>query len=612
MPSPLTSGAARVISLFLKSLDKLFPTSSAFFSLQDRSTAELLRSYLVFRLCTLKPLVKHGASLLKLGESVSPSLTHFIVKSTFFAQFCAGEDAQSIQPTIRSLIGRRIGAILDYAAEADVSGTPAHQEPSGGVAQTSGSSASRSVPTRAFTTAASATAAPATSGSMDGIATPAPGPALPPPSPPSEAHLDGNLAISMAAIATAKDCGGFAAVKLSGLAEPDFLLQVSDVVSAHRSAWAALHGCAHWLDLVVARAADASTHSLSAWEAVRSVAAAAGAPAHELAALKSAVAPGGDGPISYSAWCAGLLRCAMEGNDAAQKDALAAVYRIGGRKDAPPAPLSPSHQQSWARVVNRGAALAQTARREGVTVLLDAEQTYLQGAVDAIACELMARYNRPASQSSGGASGVSGSPDSEQRPCAVYSTYQAYLRDARWRLGADMAGVRASGAIFGAKLVRGAYLTTERTRAADRGERDPTQASLDATHGSYASCASALLDAVRDGGACAMFATHNEDSVSSLAAAARALPPPVAPRVSFAQLLGMCDHLTEGLALSGIPVAKYVPYGPVGEVMPYLLRRAQENSDLLGGSSLGGAARELALLREELGRRVRARLATSA
>ena len=575
-------------------------------SLQGRTTAELLRSFIVFKLCTVRPLVQNGAALLKLGRAVSATLTDEIVRRSFFAQFCAGVDAASIQPTIDALKARGIGAILDYAAESDVSeGGPA---------------------------------AAATTATAQQPAAPAPvGP---------EAALDHNLAVSLAAVTTAKGCGGFAAVKVSSLGEPDLLLLLTRLVAAHRAAWAAVHGCGSWLQLAQERAADASTYSAS-WRGIAAAAAAAGVSPQDVELLRawvaaasrraSASAGGGGGgsgactapdaappppphteSVSYVAWCEGLLRCAGEADEATQARVLAAVMRLGGGGGGdgvpgwPPLVLPPSSQQSLGRVWARGEALAARAAHEGVSVLLDAEQTYLQGAIDGLALHLMRTANLlpPAEAAVHGAGAAAGAVHGAGAAAVVvYSTYQAYLRDTRWRLGADSAGVAAAGARFGAKLVRGAYLQTERARARERREADPTQPTITATHASYGACADALLSGVAAGDAAAMFATHNEASVTALAARAAALPPHLRARVSFAQLLGMCDHLTESLAAAGLPVAKYVPYGPVHEVMPYLLRRAQENSDLLGGSDGGGAARELQLLWAELARRARASVA---
>ena len=593
----------------------------------------------MFKLCTVKPLVTYGSTLFKVGQAVSPALTAMLMKQSFFSQFIAGEDAQSIQPTIQSLNRRHIGAILDYAAEADV-------EPSrSGHAS---SSAADAPPTAAA--ANSKPAAVASSSGSGGPLAKSAGPnlsarsyssSLPPSAagggvvgdagatvPAGEAKLDANLTVSLSSIHTATGYGGFSAVKVSGLAEPQLLVEVSDVIEAHRFAWAALMGAGrggYWA--MVDAGLDSATKAFTDRGAFVAAATAGGkmaAPAaerlHELvvsSANSNSSSSNNSSVITFSSWTSALLRLSATGSAAQQQEvaALLAPLLTSSYAPGPLSVLSPPQQAAWARVTSRCDALADTAARCGVTVLIDAEQTYLQPAIDALTFALQTRYNAHV-------------PASSRPP--VYGTYQAYLKDARWRLAADMAGVSAiaavtspspssgtsdvsvagGGPVFGAKLVRGAYLGVERSRAAVRGQPDPTQPSLAATHASYDACAALLMTGIRGGTASAMFATHNEASVTSLAGAVTSggLPPAYRHRASFAQLLGMCDHLTEALAQAGVPVAKYVPYGPVAEVVPYLLRRAQENSDLLGGSSGGGVARELALLRQELGRRVRAAL----
>lgn len=148
-------------------------------------------------------------------------------------------------------------------------------------------------------------------------------------------------------------------------------------------------------------------------------------------------------------------------------------------------------------------------------------------------------------------------------------------------------------------------MAQERRLARERGYADPVHADLAATAACFDACAGALLlPAVAGGRAHAMFATHNEGAVGAAERRMTALGvrPGPAGGASFAQLLGMADALSFGLASRGHAVHKYVPYGPVREVLPYLLRRAVENGDVLAG---GGAARELGALRAELARRLR-------
>jgi proline dehydrogenase len=233
--------------------------------------------------------------------------------------------------------------------------------------------------------------------------------------------------------------------------------------------------------------------------------------------------------------------------------------------------------------------LVETAQSLGVRLMVDAEQTYFQPAIDALVLEMQRRYNRPAEEGGDGA----GYP-------VVFNTYQCYLRDALPRLRTDTERARRDGFFFAAKLVRGAYMVAERRLAAEQGRESPIHSTLARTHETYHASVVHALRCVTEEGANIMLATHNQDSVElALAQMDAHRIDPRTGGVYFGQLLGMADHLTFTLGQSGFSAYKYVPYGPVHEVMPYLVRRAQENSDVLGG-----VEKERQLYWEELKRRL--------
>lgn len=217
----------------------------------------------------------------------------------------------------------------------------------------------------------------------------------------------------------------------------------------------------------------------------------------------------------------------------------------------------------------------------GVRVYIDAEQSYFQPAIDHLALEMMRRHN---------AGGVP--------VCAT--TYQCYRRDALPRMLADMDTARREGFAFAAKTVRGAYMHLERSLAAQTGREDPIHATIEATHECYnLAVATGMNEMAAGNNVHVMVATHNRDSVAHATAMMDALRlPPSGGPVHFAQLLGMADYLTYPLARSGYQARKFTPYGPVKQVIPYLIRRAQENSD-----ALGAVRHDLAALRRELSRR---------
>uniref|UniRef100_A0A8C3HEI8 Proline dehydrogenase n=1 Tax=Chrysemys picta bellii TaxID=8478 RepID=A0A8C3HEI8_CHRPI len=223
-----------------------------------------------------------------------------------------------------------------------------------------------------------------------------------------------------------------------------------------------------------------------------------------------------------------------------------------------------------------------TQVRAGVRVLVDAEYTYVNPALTLVTLALMGRWNRA-------------------QPW-VWNTYQCYLQDCLVRLGADAALAERRGFCFGVKLVRGAYLEQERRLARERGYPDPLHPTWEATNHSYQHCLDLLLELVaRDGQQCQLIvASHNETSVSHAIRRMEELG--IAKdggAVCFGQLLGMCDHVSLALGQAGYAIYKSIPYGAVEDVLPYLVRRAQENQ-----SVLQGIRKERDLLRRELWRRL--------
>ncbi|KAJ3195795.1 hypothetical protein HK101_011050 [Irineochytrium annulatum] len=219
------------------------------------------------------------------------------------------------------------------------------------------------------------------------------------------------------------------------------------------------------------------------------------------------------------------------------------------------------------------------ARNKGVRVMIDAEQTYFQPAIDDVAISLSREFN-PKLTSEGRA--------------VVYNTYQMYLRGSLERLRTDLDRAERGGYCFGVKIVRGAYMVSERERAEDLNYPDPIQPDLASTHASYNGAIDLLVSrlASHPGPSTSpsqpltfVVASHNRDSVF------RAVNAMVAQgivddgkegRVAFAQLMGMQDGTSYALAANGFKVYKYIPYGPIDVTIPYLLRRAQENSAVLG------------------------------
>ena len=239
--------------------------------------------------------------------------------------------------------------------------------------------------------------------------------------------------------------------------------------------------------------------------------------------------------------------------------------------------LTPAEQASYERAHARIEAVCSLAYRYGVRVFVDAEESWFQGTIDALAYEMMVKYNR--------------------ETAIVWNTYQLYRHDRLEALQQAHAEAVAQGYYIGAKLVRGAYMEKEGRVAAQRGLANPINPTKAATDQLYDEALRYCVTQIDRISVCA--GTHNEDSSRLLAElmAEHGLRPND-PRVWFAQLYGMSDNLTYNLAYAGYNTAKYVPYGPVEAVMPYLLRRADENTAIAGQSS-----REFLLIQKELRRR---------
>jgi proline dehydrogenase len=179
----------------------------------------------------------------------------------------------------------------------------------------------------------------------------------------------------------------------------------------------------------------------------------------------------------------------------------------------------------------------------------------------------------------------------------VYTTIQFYRIDALEMLKSQHQSAIESGYCYGIKLVRGAYMEKERDRAAERDYPSPIQPDKASTDRDYDLGLNYCLDNIETLSFVA--ATHNEDSTRMLAAELeRRKLPKNHPHIFFSQLLGMSDNLSYVLSKNGYNVSKYVPYGPVRDSVPYLIRRAQENTAVMGQVS-----RELDLIKKELDRR---------
>jgi len=236
--------------------------------------------------------------------------------------------------------------------------------------------------------------------------------------------------------------------------------------------------------------------------------------------------------------------------------------------------LSTDDAKHWELGVNRFFDIAKHAHSKQVRLFVDAEESWIQPAIDRLAEEAMKLYN--------------------MEMAIIFNTIQLYRHD---RLAYLNQIIKSTSGFLGFKLVRGAYMEKERTRAKEFGYSDPIQPNKAATDADYNAAVKLCLENHARVSVC--IGTHNEESslLGTQIQAANNIPSN-SSHVFYSQLLGMSDHISYNLAHAKYNVCKYVPYGPVSAVIPYLTRRAQENSGMAG--QMG---RELSLINSEIIRR---------
>lgn len=239
--------------------------------------------------------------------------------------------------------------------------------------------------------------------------------------------------------------------------------------------------------------------------------------------------------------------------------------------------LSSSEAEEYERVKARCEKICQAAFDKQVPIMVDAEETWIQDTIDELALAMMIKFNK--------------------ERLIVYNTYQMYRHDKLTDLKADYLIAKEAGFILGVKMVRGAYMEKERKRAAEMAYLSPIQPDKAATDKDYDESLRFCVQNIEQ--ISIVCGTHNEESCRLLTELIDENNiPHNHSHIYFAQLLGMSDNLSFNLSDAGYNVAKYVPYGPIKAVMPYLFRRAQENTSVAGQTG-----RELNLIAKEKSRR---------
>jgi proline dehydrogenase len=239
--------------------------------------------------------------------------------------------------------------------------------------------------------------------------------------------------------------------------------------------------------------------------------------------------------------------------------------------------LSENEKNEWQRVQERMLKICKVAADKNVGVLVDAEETWIQDPVDVITILMMEQFNK--------------------EKVIVYNTVQLYRHDRLKFLKDSLEAAELRNFVLGAKLVRGAYMEKERKRASEFGYASPIQPDKATTDKDYNAGVEFCIEHIDK--IALIVASHNEYSnLYATQLLEQKNLPLNHPHIHFSQLYGMSDNITFNLAKAGCSVSKYLPFGPIKDVIPYLMRRAQENSSMSGQTG-----RELGLIKKEMKRR---------
>lgn len=496
-----------------------------------KNNSDLLRSLVVYRTCRFHFVLKHAHSLLALSYRLMGSkVTNALVKATFFGHFCAGENLPSLRPRLDAMRRDGVGGILDYAAEADVSNDEADnvavngKRPQPFVDQ----------PARTYEYK-------------------------------SEVQCDRHVETFESCVRAVRDVSpdGFAAIKVTALANPVLLERVSNSVTEIKALFERIdHDGDGRLTMDELEEGCVSTFGV--------------VPPDVRASFVEKMKSDETEIIDYAIFSSMVTPWVLPQLTRHMRD-----------KESPLYFASPTSEEICLldAMYSRAHRLAKLASSLNVRLLFDAEQSYYQPAIDVLVLDLQRTYNQV----------------SESDHPIVFHTYQCYLKDVLSKLETDVRRADRESYHFGAKMVRGAYMHSERERAIERGLPSPIHETLEDTHACYDRAIEYLLRHKKETGSSLeiMCASHNQRSIEKLIALMNGLNIKDSNAVHFAQLLGMSDNLTYALGRHGFKSYKYVPYGKVEEVMPYLMRRLEENS-----TPFGNVENEERMIWTEIKRRV--------
>ncbi|CCW61790.1 unnamed protein product [Phytomonas sp. EM1] len=507
-----------------------FEDTSAY---KQKSTWKLLKYFFILKLCSYERLTQNSIQYMRFFEKILGSkITYdFFVRKTIYDCFCAGANDYELKKTIRALDKARIGVVLDYAVEADCEGfTPAP-----GIAEAPDLSMSSLV----------------NKSNIQYLM--------------NENAFDENMKLYMVSIMHASlHCPagnhGLAAIKVTGICDPQLLARVSAILMSIHQSW---YTCftkekAPKLEECRVVMGVGREHQLyitydQLREGFKVLGDGVPLSEEEFDQVITLLDPHKKEKIDYF-WYKEVL---TEATTTPEPDAAQSILI----KRLPH--MSAVEKKLWRILVKRLDHIVSTAQALGVRALVDAEQTFYQIAIDALVVYLQKRYNKDIP--------------------VVYNTYQCYLTYAEDRVANDLIRAKRLGFQWGGKVVRGAYMLQEVATAKQYGYASPIWPTYEQTNKCYGRVAKRIVEgflANPDMKYEVFFGTHNRESLEEITDLVLKNPILV-KHVSFGQLFGMRDNLTIPLAKANFKVYKYLPYGPVKDSVHYLIRRAIENSSVL-------------------------------
>ncbi|RLU17231.1 hypothetical protein DMN91_011300 [Ooceraea biroi] len=530
---------------------------------KSKTTTELVRAYIVYQMCSIEYIVENNMKFMKWAKAMlGETLFSKLMKATFYGHFVAGEDEVQITPVLDRLRQFGVKPILDYSVEEDISQEEAERRELQASVSEAGDE-KREGPLKKYHVEKSfADRRYKVSSARTYFYL-------------NEASCERNMDIfirCLEAVASASMGMGITAVKLTALGRPQLLLQLSEVIMRARQ----------YMTDVVGGEGAVLAHHVKPDDIRKKFEEAQIKDEASVQKFLQKIQSDKEGVIHLFPW-SGILDENYELSETFQVPDIKT-----GKMVQLMSQLTSKEEEMFRNMIRRLNNIVSVADSLDVRIMIDAEQTYFQPAISRLTLEMMRKYNT--------------------KKAVVFNTYQTYLQDAYNEVKTDLEQAERQNFYFGAKIVRGAYIEQERARAAAMGYPDPTNPTYEATTDSYHKTLMECLRRMKqykDKGEDPkkigiMVASHNEDTVRFAIEKMKEIG--ISPEdkvICFGQLLGMCDYITFPLGQSGYSAYKYIPYGPVKEVLPYLSRRAQENRGILTKIK-----KEKSLLLSEITRRI--------